>query len=374
MATIVVSANQAWNLVNFRTAVLSALVADGHRIVALAPPDPVAQAALARLGVEFHALTIDAKGVSPHRDAALTARYYRAFRTLKPAAYLAWTIKPNIYGGIAAGLAGVPFIPNISGLGTAFIRESLLTRIVRGLYRVGLRSADTVFFQNEDDRRMFDDMGLVRPSKAVRIPGSGISVERFVPPENETRAAPKLFLLVARLLGDKGVREFVDAARSIRSRRQDMNFGLLGAADAENRTAISSAELSAWVAEGVVEHWPPVDDVRPMMLRADAVVLPSYREGVSRVLLEASALARPLVTTDVPGCRDVVEDGKTGFLAQARDASSLAQAMERVADLPDADWRAMGAAGRRKVADEFSEAAVVAAYRNALRKAWARAT
>ena len=365
---LIISANLAWNLVNFRSGLIRALIACGYRVIAAAPPDPESEAALRALGADFAPVRIDSKGLSPWRDMQTFLDYARLFKRERPAAYLGYTIKPNVYGSLAAQTVGVVTIANVSGLGTAFIRNSILTRIAKTLYALAFRRAATVFFQNEDDAALFLDAGLVRARQRAMVPGSGIDTAYFAP-GTDARLHRGHFLLVARLVGDKGVREYVEAARIAKASDAELHFSILGFLDVENRTAISRAEVDGWVAEGIITYLSPVNDVRPFMMAADCVVLPSYREGTSRVLLEAAALARPLVATDVPGCREVVVDGETGFLCAARDAVSLASAMMRVAALSDADWQRMGRAGRNRVISTFSEDLVIAEYLAALDRA-----
>jgi glycosyltransferase involved in cell wall biosynthesis len=307
---------------------------------------------------------MDRSGANPWADLRLLARYRTLLRQLRPAAYLGYTIKPNIYGSLAAASLGIPALPNVSGLGTAFIRGGALQGVVTALYRVGFARAPVVFFQNDEDRQLFVARRIVRADQARVLPGSGVDLERFAPASPPPH--PLTFLLIARLLRDKGVVEFADAARSLRAELPNARFQLLGPIDEGNRTAISRAELDSWVRDGVIEHLGTTDDVRPSIAAASAVVLPSYREGLPRSLLEAGAMARPLIATDVPGCRDVVEEGVNGYLCRARDARSLAQAMRRFADLPRAERLAMGDAGRRKVQERFSEEFVVRAYLDVL--------
>lgn len=363
---IMVSANEAWNLVNFRAGLIRSLVEGGYRVMALAPPDPVGEGKLRAMGCEFLPIPVDSAGFNPLRDLRTLIAMVLILRRHRPAALLSWTIKPNIYGALAARLSGAAAIPNVSGLGTMFIKRSAMTRLVTGLYRIAFARVRTVFFQNPDDRGSFVQAGLVAPRQCAVLPGSGVDLHRFTD-AGERRSHPRQFLLVARLIGDKGVREFVEAARVLRARQPETSFSLLGSSGVANRTAISSSELAAWLDEGIVTHQPPTDDVRPAMAAADVIVLPSYREGMSRVLLEAAALARPIVTTDVPGCRDIVEDGVNGFLCAPRDAASLADAMLRAAQLDDDAWRRMGLAGRARVVREFSEQRVIDRYWAALK-------
>jgi len=362
---IMVSANQAWNLVHFRGALLRALIADGYRVIAVAPPDAVWTARLQDIGCECVPLPLDAAGVAPWREARVLLALIRLLRRHRPVAWLSWTIKPNCYGAIAARLAGVPALPNVSGLGTAFIRRSLLTGVVRALYRLAFARCRVVFFQNRDDRDEFIAGGLVRPAQARVLPGSGLDLAQFAPAA--PRAAPTgRFVLIARLLADKGVREYVAAARALRSSHPGAQCLLVGAAGVANRTAISRAELDGWIAEGVISYHPPVEDVRSVIAAADWVVLPSYREGLSRLLVEAAALGRPIITTAVPGCRDIVSHGHNGLLVPPRDAAALAQAMAQAMALDPAQWQAMARAGRVIAEQRYGVERVIALYRTAL--------
>ena len=366
--TIIVCANQAWNLVNFRKGLIEALIARGFDVLAVAPADAEMERRLADLGCRFAPVAIDAAGLSPLRDFATVLAFRRIIARHKPAAWLSWTIKPNVYGSLAARLAGVPAFPNVSGLGTAFIRRNLLTRIVMRLYTTGFARAHRVFFQNTDDRDLFVSLGMVRQAQAALLPGSGIDAGHWAP-ASDARPGTNRFLMIARVVADKGVREYAEAARQVRARFPAARFALMGPLDVANRTAIGRDEVARWQAEGAIDYMPASDDVRDAVNAADWVVLPSYREGLSRVLLEAAAMARPIVTTDVPGCRDVVTDGVNGFLCEARDAASLAAALERAAACDDARWRAMGQAGRARVQSEFSQERVTQIYMEGLESA-----
>jgi glycosyltransferase involved in cell wall biosynthesis len=316
------------------------------------------------LEVERIAIDVDRSSLNPLGDLRLLATYRKLLKRLRPAAYLGYTIKPNIYGARAAGALGIPAIPNVSGLGTAFMRPGPLQQIVTRLYRWGFRKAPIVFFQNGEDRQLFVDRRIVPVERTRVVPGSGVDLGRFAPapvPEG-----PPVFLLIARLLRDKGVVEFVDAARSLRAVLPGARFQLLGPIDEANRSAIPRAQVEAWAREGVIDYLGTTDDVRPFIAAASAVVLPSYREGLPRSLLEAAAMERPLIAADAPGCRALVDDGVDGFLCRVKDARSLASAMRRFAELPVAARAAMGEAARRKVQERVSENLVVAAYLDAL--------
>lgn len=362
---ILMTVNAAWNIWNFRRPLVEALQADGHRITVLAPPDDTVTE-LERLGCRVQPLEMSVKGLNPLEDLRLQRRLIRIFRETCPDVVLSYTIKNNVFGARAAKSVGVPFLPNVTGLGTAFLSGKLLQTVTEQLYRRSFAGLPVVFFQNEDDRDLFLDRRLVTADQVRLLPGSGIDLDRFAPASMPAPDAPQVFLMIARLLRDKGVMEFVEAARQIKTRHPKARFQLLGAVGSENRSAIDRSTLEGWVAEGVVEYLGTAPDVRPAIAAASCVVLPSYREGAPRTLIEGAAMARPVIATDVPGCRAVVDNEVSGFLCAVRSADSLSAAMERFLALPPDAQRAMGAAGRAKMVREYDQALVVNAYRAAL--------
>lgn len=367
--TAVISINASWNIVNFRRGLIAALQREGFRVVALAPPDDYS-GRLADLRVIYVPIEMDKQGISPARDLRLLLRYRKALKEIGPDIYLGYTAKPNIYGSLAAQALGIPVINNVAGLGTAFIKQGLLTRIVSTLYKAAFRRSATIFFQNREDMEMFVGAGLVRAAQARLLPGSGIDLEAFRPDTaGGSRDGLFRFLLIARLLWDKGVREYVEAARLIRAEAPHARFQMLGFLDVANRTAVPRSDVEAWVAEGLIDYLGTADDVRPAIAAADSIVLPSYREGLPRVLLEGGAMGKPLIATDVPGCRHVVLDGVNGYLAQVRNTESLAAAMLKLLRLPAADRDQLGAAARAKVQREFGEEIIVERYLTAIDQA-----
>lgn len=333
----------------------------------MAPREPRNEERLAAMGCRFVAVELAAKSMSPLGEARTFAQLRTIVRREKPAALLTWTIKANLWGGLAGRMTGIPVVPNISGLGVAHDGSPVLARIADVLYRASLSQARTVFFQNPTDRDTLVGRGAIRANQARVLTGSGVDLAHFAPTRPLVRPIPRRFLLSARLLGAKGVREYVAAARLLKPALPDVEFALLGFTDVAAADAITRAEVDGWVAEGAIVYHEPVEDVRPWLASAEAVVLPSYyREGLSRALLEAAAMGRPVVTTDHPGCREAIVDGETGFLCAPRDAFALAEAMRRVAAMDDAAWAAMAAAARRRAEAEFSEERIVTEYRAAL--------
>jgi len=348
---------------------------DGGPGVAVAGPSPVQplarrQRQLAEGGFDFIPIPVDRRGINPLADIRLLASLFFLYRRLRPDVVLHFTIKPVIYGSVAARLAGVPRIINtVTGLGYAFTgrQSGWLKRLVMPMYRAAIASAHFTFFQNSEDRAFFVSRNLARPEKTGVLPGSGVDCDRFRPRPEALDDEGPMVLMVARLLEDKGVREYAQAARIVRGKRPDARFVILGRRDDRNPSVIPEKEIAGWIDEGVLE-WPgETDDVRPWLAKARVVALPSYREGTPRSLLEASAMARAIVATDVPGCRDVVEHGRTGLLVPVKDAAALAEAVASLLENPGLCGK-MGAAGREKMLSEYDEKTVIAMIAEAFEK------
>jgi len=389
MKKILLVSRCAWTLFNFRRGLIRGLKDEGHDVVCAGGYGDGYEERVRSLGVRFVRLPIDRRALKPWTDLGLLHALYGLYRRELPDVVHHFTIKPVIYGSLIARLARVPRVVNtVTGLGFVFTGSApgWLRALVEGLYRLALSGSHRTFFQNTEDLEFFVDRGLVRSTRAEAVPGSGVDTERFAPPPSagliqgeSPSAAPgppgaeprssrrSQILMVSRLLADKGVREFVEAARSIRRRRPDVQFVLLGRRDDRNPTVIPEDELERWQSEGSIRWLGEVEDVRPHLAEADVVVLPSYREGTPRSLLEAAAMARPIVATDIAGCRDVVDDGVNGYLVPARDSQALGEAVQRM--LADPVRRAqMGARGREKILRNFDERSVVARIKRAYEK------
>ena len=365
---VIISLNTAWNLVNFRAGLIRALVAEGYDVVSVAPFDEYAPR-LKELGCRFIDLPMDNKGTHPGRDLLLFFRFLKLLRRERPDVFLGYTVKPNVYGSLAAHLLGIPVVNNIAGLGAVFIHDSWLTRLVRLLYKTALSRSHHVFFQNDEDLRLFVEQGLAAKDKVSRLPGSGVDLNAFCyAPMQILENRPFHFLLVARLLWDKGVGEYVEAARIVHGKYPTARFQLLGFLDVKNPTAVSSSQMNDWEAEGVVEYLGVEEDVKPYLISADCVVLPSYREGVPRSLLEAAAIGRPIVTTDAVGCRDAVDVGVSGLLCRVGDAVDLAEKLLQMIEMSSEERELMGLAGRKKMEEEFDEKIVIGKYLEVISK------
>ncbi len=348
-------ASFAESLTGFRGPLIAALQAKGLDVHVAAPglsaADPV-RARLEAQGLTVHDIEMQRTGTNPLADLRTMYQLYRLMRHIRPDCAMGYTIKPVIYGTLAGWLACVPRrFALITGLGYAFQQESGrggMRALVQRMYAMALGRVQKVFFQNPDDRDLFRQRGILRagaPSCVVN--GSGVDVSSFATaelPDGNTR-----FLLIARLLGDKGVREYAEAARRIRARRPDATFAMVGWVDS-NPDAIAQEELDTWVREGIVEYLGKLSDVRPAIADSTVYVLPSYREGTPRTVLEAMAMGRAVITTDAPGCRETVVDGDNGFLVPVKSVDELEAAMERFLD--DRDLARKMGRRSREIAEE----------------------
>lgn len=338
--SVAIIGNQGFSMLNFRGALIEDLVAQGHTVYALAPSiNQDEAAALLQLGAEPVEIRLARTGTNPLTDLSTLLHLRRVLKRLRPDFTLGYAAKPAIYGTLAAWLARVPKrFAMIEGLGYVFIpqeRESFakktLRRIVTSLFRLALSLTNKVFFLNSDDVADFSALGLLRYGQAVNIGGIGVDLERWrpAPPVLD----PVTFLFVGRLLRDKGILDFVSAARLIKEAHPSVRFLLVGGVD-ENPQSISRAIAESWVEEGLVE-WMGHTQVAPWLEQASVFVLPSYREGVPRSTQEAMAMGRPVITTDAPGCRETVVNGINGYLVPPRDPSALAAAMQAFITEPE---------------------------------------
>ncbi|MBB6424403.1 glycosyltransferase family 4 protein [Sphingopyxis sp. JAI128] len=363
---IVLTGNTTFKLANFRAGLVQRLIAAGYRVTVLAPPDDYV-GAVRDMGCDFVPLSMDRNGTSPIAELALLISIFRTLRRLRPTFVFGYTIKNNIYAGLACRLLGIPFAANVTGLGPAFNDGGLLNGVVRILYRAAFRRAEAVFFQNESDRDIFLAGHLV-PSDRVRLlPGSGVNLTRFafqpVPPHNGSIR----FLLVARMLWDKGVGIFADAAEQVRRTHPEALFQLLGPLDPDSKTGIGQHQIDQWVEEGRLVYLGSAADVRPAIEQAHCIVLPSYyREGTPRTLLEAGATGRPAITSDMPGCRDPIAAGVSGILVRPRDSEDLARACVEFLGMSHTAQVEMGRAARERMERDYDERIVIDAYMSLL--------
>ncbi len=362
---IVFSSNISWSIYNFRGGLLKELQKDANEIFTVALEDQYSKK-LKDLGFVHTNIKINNNSKNPIRDLYLIHQYYKIYKSINPDVICHNAIKPNIYGTIAAGLLGIPTVNNISGLGTLFIKESFSTTIAKRLYKFSQKRASKVFFQNMDDLKLFVNYKLISPSKCKVIPGSGVDTNKFLPKISKEKKEAFNFLFVGRLLYDKGILEYINAIKILKVKYPLVSFDVLGPFFGNNATSVDQKTLNSWVAEGMINYLGETDNVQDFMGKADCIVLPSYREGLSKVLIEASSLGVPIVTTNVPGCRDVVVDNETGFLCKVKNATDLALKMEKMLNLKNEVLKEMSAKARDRAVNVFDEKIIINHYKEAI--------
>ena len=367
--TVTISANTSWYLYNFRASTIRCLLEADFRVVCISPKDDYSHKLVAELHCEWLPLQMNNQGRNPVKDMGLVLQFWRYYRQLKPVAALHFTIKNNVYGTWAARVLSVPAINNVSGLGTAFIRKGLVAAIVRLLYKTSQPFAHRVFCQNEEDLEHLVEAKLVSRACLELLPGSGVDLDRFSPTLKVLHSGPFRFLYAGRMLADKGLYELIVAVRSINAQGIKCELHLSGFADAANVSAIGEVQLAQWAKEPGVKWLGPSDAMESLYATVDCVVLPSYREGMPRSLLEAGAMGLPVIATNVPGCRNIVTDDFNGLLCEAKSSTCLQQAMQKMLAMSDQQRTMMGENGRDLVEREYSEALVVAATLRAIEAA-----
>ena len=351
---ILILANNDVGLYRFRAELLQALAPLYEVTVSL--PDGVFVPQLKAMGCRFIDTPISRRGTNPIHEAGLLINYLRMIRRVRPDLVLTYTVKPNIYGGLACRLSGIPYIANITGLGTSIENGGLLSRLVLRLYRQGLKKARCVFFQNSRDLDFITQRHIFRGRRRL-LPGSGVNLSAHAPLPYPDDKLGIRFLFIGRVMRDKGVEELFHAARETVQQHSEASFFLAGECDEDYEK-----ELAALQKEGIVHPLGFVEDIRAHFANCHCVILPSYHEGMANVLLEAAATARPVIATRVPGCRETFDEGVSGLGCDKGDAGDLTRAVLRFLALPHQDKAAMGRAGREKMEREFSRAIVVAAY------------
>ncbi len=357
MKNVLILANSSGGLYDFRNELVLELAKEYHVVASL--PDTVKTALLEEEGVEIVHTPINRRGVNPFQDFKLLMNYKALLKKYDPAMVITYTIKPNVYGGMACAAAGVPYISTVTGLGSAFEKKGIFLQLIQLLYRYGMRKASCVFFQNRENRDIFMNAGLISgPTKMV--PGSGVNVEThsFEPyPESDITQ----FLYVGRMMKEKGIRELLDAAEALHGDK--VVFVLLGYCDEDWEKILEEKQ-----SEGVIIHVPFNTNVHEFYRRASAVVMPTYHEGMSNVLMEASATGRPVIATNISGCREIFDDGVTGIGFAPRSSEALIQALKRFLTLKRSERAQMGAAAREKMIREFDRHQVAADYMEEIRK------
>ncbi|MBC7487698.1 MAG: glycosyltransferase family 4 protein [Cytophagaceae bacterium] len=366
--TIALLVNTSWNIYNFRVNIIKALTDHGYEVLCIAPPDNYSDK-LTSEHVHYVPVKMENRGVNPWRDFLLFLSLWRLFRQYKPDVILQFTIKPNIYGSLAARLAGIPVINNVSGLGTVFLNNNLSSKVAMLLYKIAFRSPFKVFFQNGEDRALFIDKGLVKSSITQVIPGSGVNLNRFAY-QAYKRKQPFIFLMASRLIHDKGLFEYLEACHLVKVKfGEQVECWLQGAPADIEKSGIIKDQVETIIARYSIKYFPFTDSIEEFLKQADVVVLPSYREGVSRMLLESAAMGKPLIATDVPGCREIVKNEFNGLLCKVKDAKDLSRVMIEIFEKSEQELQTMGKNSRDLVEKEFSDEVVTTAYMKAIKEA-----
>ena len=354
--TIALVANSTWNIHNFRLNLLDKFIGEGHDVIVIAPVDQYIEYKEKYPAVKHVALrSMDRDSTNPFKDLVLIAELTRKYKRLKPDLVIHFTNKPNIYGAIAARRAKVDSIAIVTGLGYAFIHNGFIKSVTTALYKHTSKYHKKFIFENIEDRELFENENIITKGQGISVKGCGVNTTYFHPYPNQKVNEAMVFTFVGRLLYDKGVKEFVEAARIIKLRHPKTQFWLVGELDPDNPATVEKDELIEWVDSDIVYYHGFQRDVRPFISKSDCVVLPSYREAIPRTITEAMAMAKPVITTDTAGCREAVEVEVNGYLAKLRDANDLAESIQKIISLTKEERKSMGQAGRNIVMNQFDD-------------------
>ncbi len=351
---IALVANTTWNIYNFRQNIIRKFLDEGWEVVVIAPVDEYITYRdnfpnVLHMDIKY----LDRDNVNPTKEIRLFFELKRIYKKVRPDLVIHYTHKPNIYGGIASGQLGIPSVAVITGLGYSFIHGGWILSVLKILYAQALKKHLQIIFENEDDRILFEMQKLLPKEKGISIKGCGVDTNHFRPIQNQSNGK-MVFSFLGRLLYDKGIIEFVEAAKQIKAKKPDTRFWVIGEFDEDNPSSIDKNKLVEYIDEGIIEYKGFAKDVRKLISQSDFIVLPSYREGMSKVLLEAMSMGKPIITSDVPGCRETVIDGLNGFLAKPRSIESLVKQLQNTIELPNRNKLTMGEESRKMVLEKFT--------------------
>lgn len=353
---IILVANSTWNIYNFRLNLIRKLISDGHELTVVAPVDEYLEYKDNFPEVKHIPMkTMGRDSTNPFREFLLLVELYRKYKWLKPDLVIHYTNKPNIYGGLAAKFLKIPSVAVVTGLGYTFIHKGLLNHVVRMLYKISGSSHQRFIFENEDDKALFIAEKIIGSEKAYSVKGCGVDTSYYLPSSNGQIKKQITFTFIGRLLYDKGIIEFVKAAQIIKEKYPTTKFEVIGEFDADNPSNIDRDFLVDWMESGVIEYKGFVRDIRPLLKDCTCVVLPSYREGMPRTLLEGMSMGKAIITTNVPGCKETVLDSKNGFLVPVKNVEALAEAFEKFINLSPKERKSMGEAGRKMAEEIFDD-------------------
>ena len=351
---VFIASNDSYGLYIFRRDLIKRLISDGHKVYTVIP-DAECEERIKELGCEVIEMPLDRRGISPLGDLKLFFKYFRLLKKIKPDLVITYTIKPNVYCGLAARLLHIPYAINITGLGTAFQKEGMVKEIAKMLYRIGCGKAKVVFTENPGNKDTLCEMQLFEPEKIHVLHGAGVNTEHYAFEEYPEEQNPLKFLFIGRVMQEKGIDEYLDAAEKLLADGVDAEFHIAGTIDEdEYKNVIDELTKSA---RFIYEGW--LDDIRPAIKNCHCFVLPSWHEGMANTLLECGSMGRPIITSDIHGCLEAVEESKNGYLHEVKNADSLYEAMKKFAALPYEEKTAMGAASRVHVCTNFNKQQVV---------------
>ena len=355
MNTVVFSSNSSWYLFNFKIEILKNLIDHGYSVICISPIDAYTSK-LRDIGCIHENIKISSKSTNPLKDLKIFLSYFFLYRRLKPLVCFHFTIKPNIYGTLAAAILRINIINNITGLGTTFIHKNFVSYLVKFLYLISQPFANKILCQNDDDFEYLVKLGLNKKSQLQLVPGSGVNLKKFFPQKRSfEKDTIYTFIYIGRMLADKGLRELVSAVKIINKDRIVCKLLLYGPFDTDNISSIAIEEIKDWDNIPGVKYKGVTDKPELEMQKGDCVVLPSYREGMPRSLLEAGAMGLPSVATNVPGCKHVIQNNVNGILCDPKSVESLEKAMKKMINIAPEDQREMGQRAREIVVKNFNE-------------------
>lgn len=360
MKKIIILENTYYTVLSLRMEILRHFKAKGYEIYVLSKAEKNDIEILEKEGLLCR--PVGTVVLNPIKAIQFFYRLFKEIKQIQPDIVFSFTIRPNIFGSLAARLLSIPIVSNVTGTGPLTTNKGLVYSLIRLAYKLAFTKNQRVFFQNQDDYNFFIKNKYVKKEQAKLLPGSGVVTDYYLPRPKTHKGFN--FLMVSRLIVDKGVREYVDAARIVKSRYPEVQFNLLGPfwQQSTSKNTITEAEVKAWEEEGLITYLGYTLDVRPFMAEADVIVLPSYREGCANVLMQGASMAKPLIATDVTGCRNLVEVGITGYLCEVRKPNSLAEKMINLYKLSTEKRQEMGLKGREKMIKEYQKKIVLEAY------------
>lgn len=351
---ILILANNDVGLYKFRKELIQELIRQGNRVI-VSVPDGELIPDIRKLGVKVILTDVDRRGINPLTDMKLLMSYFRMEVTLKPDLVITYTIKPNVYGGLVSRILRITYAENITGLGTTFQTDNLIKKLVCFLYKISSKHANVVFFENEGNKQIFLDNHLIREEQACRLNGAGVNLEEYPYTEYPDENEPIRFLFIGRVMKEKGVDELFEAARRIKKEYQDVLFDIVGPMEDKYDSVLKKLEE-----DGIITYYGYQKDVRPFIARCHCFVLPSWHEGMANTNLESASSGRPLITSNIPGCMEAVENNMSGFLCKIQNSDDVYKEMKKFIELPYEERKAMGVTGRKYIEESFDKKKIVA--------------